>query len=161
MSKASGRYRFPPPRTVPAYHQWPVLTVEELKARVRAEATSVPAEVVEKILADWTGYAVLCEWQDGRCAVCGVSGVALVDDHDHRTALLRGQLCRRCNTREGREEGPLWDSYRARPPAVILGVNEVYWSPITGYAEPEPEPTSTPSAQAASLLNFPWPPKDG
>jgi hypothetical protein len=77
MSKASGRYRFPPPRTVPACHQWPVLTVEELKARVRAEATSVPAEVVEKILADWTGYAVLCEWQDGRCAVCGVSGVAL------------------------------------------------------------------------------------
>jgi hypothetical protein len=75
--------------------------------------------------------------------------------------LLRGQLCRRCNTREGREEGPLWDSYRARPPAVILGVKEVYWSPITGYAEPEPEPTSTPNAQAASLLNFPWPPKDG
>jgi hypothetical protein len=44
---------------------------------------------------------------------------------------------------------------------VILGVKEVYWSPITGYAEPEPEPTSTPSAQAANLLNFPWPPKDG
>lgn len=46
------------------------------------------------------GHVLLWNWQLGRCAACGVDGV-LHRDHDHATGLLRGLLCRRCNSLEG------------------------------------------------------------
>ena len=61
--------------------------------------------------------------QDGHCAVCGATG-KLVADHDHKTGLLRGLLCRACNQREGargsllmRCDYPGIDAYLADPPA--------------------------------------------
>lgn len=46
-------------------------------------------------------YAALYEYQGGRCALCrratGASRKLSVD-HDHATGLVRGLLCRPCNT---------------------------------------------------------------
>ncbi|WP_432279202.1 endonuclease domain-containing protein [Nocardia brasiliensis] len=73
-------------------------------------------------------------WQRGRCAICGVEGEmgghwGMVLDHDHRTGLIRGWLCRCCNAAEGH---PTRDgrrlNYRLRPPAAILGIRRIYRS---------------------------------
>lgn len=87
---------------------------------------------------DVAGLAVIEEWQAGRCGVCASEG-ELVTDHDHTTGLVRGMLCRSCNTAEAfRHAGP-YRRYRERPPAAILGVKARYWDPITGeYAQPAP-----------------------
>lgn len=75
------------------------------------------------------------DWHAGRCAVCGVSHMPLVDDHDHDTGLIRGLLCRSCNGREPHDDG-LFRKYREKPPAQILGVYLRYWDPFRGWAEP-------------------------
>jgi hypothetical protein len=80
----------------------------------------------------------LSEWQDGRCAIC-MRGGHLIDDHDHATGLIRGLLCRSCNTREGLNQGStgIFAAYRAKNPASILGLRIRYWDPFTGdYAQP-------------------------
>ena len=46
-------------------------------------------------------YAAMLAHQDGRCAVCRrkprAKDPSLAVDHDHRTGLIRGLLCMRCN----------------------------------------------------------------
>jgi hypothetical protein len=45
-------------------------------------------------------YQFLLARQGGRCAICGAvdnGGVALGVDHDHRTGVVRGLLCDKCN----------------------------------------------------------------
>lgn len=43
-------------------------------------------------------YAVLFSKQDGRCALCKIkSNKKLHMDHDHRTLIVRGLLCGKCN----------------------------------------------------------------
>jgi hypothetical protein len=77
--------------------------------------------------------AILARWQDGRCAICGrVSD--LVCDHDHATGLVRGWLCRSCNTTEGTNHQPdtIFTRYRERHPAAILGLTIRYLNPVTG-----------------------------
>lgn len=45
-------------------------------------------------------YQVMFEQQGGRCAICrGARRQNLDVDHDHKTGLVRGLLCRRCNRR--------------------------------------------------------------
>jgi hypothetical protein len=87
-------------------------------------------------------------WHCGMCAICGDRG-DLVDDHDHKTGLVRGRLCRFCNGKEGHadDEG-VFGKYRQRNPASILGVKVRYWSSWTGYAEPEPILTPGEAAEA-------------
>jgi hypothetical protein len=80
-------------------------------------------------------------WWNQMCATCG-SENTLVEDHDHRTGLVRGMLCRSCNIREGKSDSGVFRKYRERNPASILGIQVQYWSPWTGFAEPEPETTS-------------------
>ncbi|HEY9374916.1 endonuclease domain-containing protein [Streptomyces sp.] len=79
------------------------------------------------------GTVVLAAWQDGRCAICGKVR-DLVCDHDHRTGLVRGWLCQSCNTAEGthHEPGTIFERYRHRPPAAILGLAIPYLDPVTG-----------------------------
>lgn len=66
-------------------------------------------------------------FHDGRCAICGVtSDRRLVNDHDHLTGMIRGKLCRGCNTTEGFSRYPVFQKYRERNPASILGVRLPY-----------------------------------
>ena len=46
-----------------------------------------------------TEYTVLFESQDGVCAICGKAQFyrPLAVDHDHKTGVIRGLLCDRCN----------------------------------------------------------------
>lgn len=90
----------------------------------------------EAIVGDETG--TLAHWQDGRCAICGKVR-DLVCDHDHATGLVRGWLCNSCNTLEGTnlETDTIFDRYRERHPAMILGLSIRYLDPVTGeYAQP-------------------------
>lgn len=52
------------------------------------------------------------------CAMCGMPDTlsSLVEDHCHITGLVRGYLCRGCNTIEGTSGAPEWDEYRRNPP---------------------------------------------
>lgn len=77
----------------------------------------------------------LHDWHDGRCAVCGYRA-SLVTDHDHETGLVRGLLCRNCNAAEPHDDG-LFEKYRDRSPASILGVSIRYHDPFNGWAQPD------------------------
>jgi hypothetical protein len=81
----------------------------------------------------------LLDWHEHRCAICGFPHFDLILDHDHATGLVRGRLCRSCNIAEGMGNVPVVLKYRRRNPASILGIQAVYWSPFTGYAEPVPD----------------------
>lgn len=72
---------------------------------------------------------VLRRWQAGACAMCSARPQRLLVDHCHRTGLVRGLLCTSCNTAEGLQSAPSFVAYRGRPPAVMLGVDEMYGSP--------------------------------
>ena len=81
----------------------------------------------------------LVRWQNGNCAICGKAR-DLVCDHDHETGLVRGWLCQSCNATEGRNHEPdtIFERYRERPPATILGLTIRYLNPVTGeYATPQ------------------------
>ena len=84
---------------------------------------------------------LLRDWQAGRCAICGGAESADVLDHAHATGLIRGRLCQSCNLLEGFASDPEDPCvlYRARNPASMLGITMLYYSPFTGWAEPEPE----------------------
>ena len=71
--------------------------------------------------------AALFAIQGGTCATCDAT-TRLEADHDHKTGLLRGLLCRSCNNMEGKTRSRLFryfsadvltrfDAYRANPPA--------------------------------------------
>jgi hypothetical protein len=106
-------------RRPPACHTWPLPTL-------RTDEDS----------AD-TAFGLLGEWQDDRCAGCGYRG-DLVIDHDHDTGLVRGLLCRSCNTFEPHAEpGTTLAMYRERPPVAILQLTPWrYVSPWSGEAQP-------------------------
>jgi site-specific recombinase XerD len=107
----------------PACWSWPI----GMEALDRAEA-----EYLEPARAG--GLLRILLWQDGRCAVCGHRRADLVTDHDHRTGLARGFLCRSCNSFEGhdRSGGGVFQAYRQRNPASMLEVTTPYWDPILG-----------------------------
>lgn len=123
----------------PACWSWdipPLRSAEEEIARVLAEQEGKPphlaytrADVMFMLGGEADNSAVrFGEFHAGRCALCGESQRHLVLDHCHRTGQVRGNLCRSCNTLEGRSTGPLVELYRRRHPAAILG----YYEPYTG-----------------------------
>lgn len=92
--------------------------------------------------------ALLREWQQQtgewlHCAICGrqMASRDKVLDHDHVTGLIRGFLCRPCNTTEGLASRGEFKRYREKHPAAILGnFRAFYHDPFTGWAEPQPAP---------------------
>ena len=58
------------------------------------------------------GICPMRAWQDGRCGLCGFED-RLVEDHCHDTGLVRGMLCRSCNTTEGRGDGSNMGQWRS------------------------------------------------
>jgi hypothetical protein len=80
----------------------------------------------------------LLHWQEYCCAVCG-RRYPDVTDHDHKTGLIRGELCRSCNTSEAFATSARFRNYRERNPASILGIRILYWDPFRGEARPVPE----------------------
>jgi hypothetical protein len=76
------------------------------------------------------------DFHDGRCALCG-GPRGDVEDHCHRSGLVRGELCRPCNRREGRHHGGIYQRYRERPPTVILGYAFRYEG---GWLDDDPDP---------------------
>lgn len=124
----------------PACWSWPlprILTREDEADRLEEEAMRrvtetgswdhyLPLSACLMLTRDWPTY-LLNSWHDERCAICGLRPDHLVLDHDHRTGLVRGRLCRGCNVSEGARTGlELYQLYRDRPPAEILGVQIYY-----------------------------------
>lgn len=54
-------------------------------------------------------YKQMIEQQDNKCAICGgQEATRLSIDHNHRTKVVRGLLCRPCNRDLHRVEDPQW-----------------------------------------------------
>ncbi len=79
-------------------------------------------------------YGQLYLHQGGKCAICrwarGISKNLSVD-HDHKTGLVRGLLCTRCNQLLGHlkddpEAGRRIAQYLVRPPAKELGIVAIH-----------------------------------
>jgi hypothetical protein len=119
------------------------------------------------------GVDLIWRWQRGRCAICGFGWPPVIDtdgktwfqshgfviDHDHRTALVRGWLCRSCNVGEGLRDHGAVARYRESPPATVLGIAVRYWSDWTGFAVPEvvssrSDPEQSPTYKLMTLLNL-------
>lgn len=83
--------------------------------------------------------ATLDDYLTERCAICGQAEQrGLVNDHCHRSGLRRGWLCRDCNASEGAGAEGIYQRYRVRPPAVILGWTQPYrWWGMPYPATPE------------------------
>ena len=86
------------------------------------------------------GVSPMRAWQDGRCALCGFRYGPLVEDHCHTTGLVRGYLCRSCNTTEGVSDHNL-DQWRGGVTvAAHMGIEKVY-ADIYGRTPVAPEVT--------------------
>lgn len=132
---------------VPACWSWPVPALDDLIATSRAAHLAACVEFgFDPLPRGLDEESEACEaleaWHGGHCAVCGHCRTDLVCDHDHATGFIRGWLCRSCNIREGVADEPVLERYRQRHPAAILGVEIRYYSPFTGYAEPQPPQTN-------------------
>ncbi|MFD0630532.1 endonuclease domain-containing protein [Catenulispora yoronensis] len=126
----------------PACWAWPVPedSLGDARAAMASAAAKfgdIGARAVALYSDDDATWDALVRWHDHRCAACGHPNGAEVRDHDHATGLIRGLLCRSCNALEGHGNDHHFALYRQRPPSVILGVEIRYYSPFTGYAEPQ------------------------
>jgi hypothetical protein len=128
------------PDDAPACWSWPLpdLLTREQEAERLEEASLrqchaagtmdhyLPMSACMMLTRDWPRYR-FSVFHNERCAICGQRFDRAVNDHDHRTGLVRGLLCVGCNISEGTN----WTStavqlYRERPPAAILGVQIYY-----------------------------------
>jgi hypothetical protein len=77
----------------------------------------------------------LADFHSGRCGICGSLRASKLD-HDHRSGLVRGWLCRSCNLKEGHADGPtdIFARWRAVPSAAMPGVLIPYRSGFAGTA---------------------------
>jgi hypothetical protein len=74
-------------------------------------------------------YEKIFKFQNGRCAICQKKPKKskLAVDHCHKTGLIRGLLCWRCNNAIGKfsdDQTLLWSAFMylfASPAAVVLG----------------------------------------
>lgn len=105
------------------------------KQRKRERKNGTHARRVKEVygLADGD-YGRLYLFQGKRCAICARATGAtrnLSVDHDHRTGLTRGLLCRPCNDflgwiRDDPEAGRRLFQYLKNTPAMRLGIRAVH-----------------------------------
>lgn len=120
--------------SVPACWSWDVPSAQSkaelIAARMREQESLPPAQrysASELELVFWSPQMTrFGTFHDERCAVCGVRGQHLVDDHCHQTGQVRGYLCRSCNVREGKSGAAVFIRYRRIHPAAILDYHELY-----------------------------------
>ena len=123
----------------PACWKWKPPTdadMDRLRRRWVREAPRCAARAGE---TEWRRL-LMVTWQKERCGICGMRWPDQVIDHDHETGLIRGYLCRSCNTLEGNgDDGEdEFTRYRERNPASICGYRDYYWDPIAKrYARPK------------------------
>lgn len=118
----------------PACWSWEPTT----KADMEQTKASVPQVARDHIREEDWAELLLDNWQGGQCAICG-KRKPLVTDHDHRSGLIRGLLCRSCNILEGMGREGVFAKYRELNPAIICGMLVRYQNPVTmKYAEPAP-----------------------
>ncbi|WND24133.1 endonuclease domain-containing protein [Streptomyces violaceus] len=133
---------------LPACWSWPASVPTETDyrrmQRARLEAEGYADDVLERLwelecTVPFDDDAALSLWQNGRCAVCEDVGFELVTDHDHVSGLVRGLLCRSCNTLEATNGGEdsVFGRYRSRPPTQILGLEMRYWDPFARELAPD------------------------
>lgn len=75
-------------------------------------------------------FTRLLAFQYGGCALCGKE-CHLDLDHDHRTMLVRGLVCRDCNRlldeyEKKRRRFLLYEAYLNDPPTKALGLSVIY-----------------------------------
>jgi hypothetical protein len=110
----------------------PLPTLDSMLAEIEAYNARAPHEdrrdprAAQYLMHDGGGHAQFTAFHAGRCAICACDVDSLVRDHHHASGLLRGLLCPGCNVAEGLSDHPLFDAYRQRPPAVILGYRRFY-----------------------------------
>ena len=59
------------------------------------------------------------------CDICDLRG-DLVKDHCHRSMMVRGHLCRSCNSLAERAKSSRFQDYRDNPPYFQMGIQEEY-----------------------------------
>jgi ribosomal protein S14 len=122
---------------LPACWRWKLpdaVFFDRLRRKLTAESPRYAAKLDEQ---DWR-WQLMAAWQRDRCAICGRRR-ELIRDHDHETGLIRGFLCRQCNTQEGAGHHP---EYGAIHPALICGVREMYtssWASAVIVRTPSPQ----------------------
>lgn len=140
---------------------WRASAVASVLRRVdtrRAIATlTEPAYLLWELPSDEVlainGWDRVVAWQMDRCALCGEPD-RLERDHDHKTGLRRGLLCKSCNNHEGAcgEPACRCSKYRAKPPAVVVGVEVEHG----GWFGVDPEESAEQrAAQLAQIRNLP------
>lgn len=102
----------------------------------------MPDEQVMSVpLGDLETYSPrLYAWSTDRgCAICG-GDRGLVVDHCHTTGLVRGLICRECNSMEGTGSlAPYMIRWRSGwNPATFLGIEEECINPFTGQVDLSP-----------------------
>jgi hypothetical protein len=119
----------------PACWSWPIPplpTLEGLLAQIETENARLPRDerrdprAAHYHMVDGGHRSQFDAFHARRCAVCACAVDRLVDDHHHASGLLRGRLCLGCNRAEGSSGHPVFEAYRRRPPAVILGYRKFY-----------------------------------
>lgn len=159
-------------RREPACWSWPVPPLRDLAVELEWMAAGEDPE--DSVGLDWLEAAYVSaeelrfvEFHVGRrggyeggmprCAVCGVVRDLMVNDHDHGTGMIRGLLCRACNTAEGRRVDPrstaVLDGYRSRHPALILDV----YLPYTGFGWVSGWPPGHLPVDGVPRRALPWP----
>jgi hypothetical protein len=108
------------------------------RARAKRSSSAAHARRIKSAYGlDADDYDRLKEFQGGYCAICqrarGVSK-RLAVDHCHRTGLVRGLLCSKCNSILGhsRDDPEFFrraSLYLADPPAKQLGIEAVCAEP--------------------------------
>jgi Recombination endonuclease VII len=127
----------------PACWSWPVPDLHErVSSAARAAFRQLAEEewyplLAEDVINSFAWWIIdpdayrFAEFHAGRCAMCGKTPPpwSLFADHDHKTSLVRGFLCRGCNTAEAHRANrgnARWQAYRDRSPAVLLGYVTLY-----------------------------------